>query len=179
MALLRYWINTSLDGFTADAEGRFDWTEPDAELLRFYDDQERELGAHLYGRRLYEAMSYWESPPEDREYGRIWRAADKVVYSRTLTSVHTGKTELVAEFDAADVAARKAAADRDLSIGGAELAAEALCAGLVDEIGLVVHPVVVGGGARALPADLRLDLSLLEERRLSRGVVHLRYRVRR
>lgn len=186
MAQLRYWINTSLDGFIADADGRFDWTEPDDELHAFFNDQERELGTHLYGRRLFEMMRYWETalelpdrPAVEQEFARIWQAADKVVYSRTLTSVDTARTSLVAELDVEDVRRRKEASDRDLSIGGADLAGQALRAGLVDEVGLVVHPVVVGGGTRALPADVRLDLALLEERRLSAGVVHLRYRVRR
>ncbi len=185
MAHLRYWINTSLDGYIADAAGSFDWGEPDPELHAFFNDQEREIGTHLYGRRLYETMRYWETaldqpdrPPVEVEYARIWQAADKVVYSRTLAPVDTRHTELVRDFDAQDVAQRKASADRDLSIGGAELAAVALRAGLVDEIGLVVHPVVVGGGTRTLPPDLHLDLALLKERRLPGGVVHLRYRVR-
>lgn len=185
MVRLRYWINTSLDGYIADAAGRFDWTEPDAELHAFFNEQEREIGTHLYGRRLYETMRYWESAheqpgqtPVEVDYGRIWQAADKVVYSRTLTDVDTRRTELVREFDADDVAQRKASADRDLSVGGAGLAAVALRAGLVDEVALVVHPVVVGGGTAALPAGVRLDLALVEERRLSGGVVHLRYRVR-
>jgi len=185
MAHLRYWINTSLDGYIADADGSFDWGAPDPELHAFYNEQERELGTHLYGRRLYELMRSWEAapeppdrPPVEAEYARIWQAADKVVYSRTLAGVDTRRTELVREFDADDVARRKASADRDLSIGGAELAAVAVRAGLVDEVGLVVHPVVVGGGTRALPQDVRLDLALLGERRLPGGVVHLRYRVR-
>lgn len=185
MAQLRYWMNTSLDGCIADAEGSFDWGEPDPELHAFFNEQERSLGTHLYGRRLYELMRFWETapdqpdrPPVQAEYARIWQAADKVVYSRTLAEVDTRRTELVRDFDAQDVARRKACADRDLSIGGAELAAVALRAGLVDEVGLVVHPVVVGGGTRALPRDVRLDLALLEERRLPGGVVHLRYRVR-
>ena len=185
MAHLRYWISTSLDGYIADAAGRFDWTEPDAELHAFFNEQERQIGTHLYGRRLYETMRYWETAgeqpdqtPVEVDYARIWRAADKVVHSRTLTAVDTQRTTLVHEFDADDVAARKASADRDLSIGGAGLAAAALRAGLVDEVGLVVHPVVVGGGTPALPRDVRLDLALVEESRLSGGVVHLRYRVR-
>ncbi|PWJ46968.1 Dihydrofolate reductase [Quadrisphaera granulorum] len=185
MGQLRYWINTSLDGFIADADGRFDWTEPDVELHAFFNDQERELGTHLYGRRLFAMMRYWETalelpdrPEVENEYARIWQAADKVVYSRTLTALDTPRTELVAEFDVDDVRRRKETSERDLSIGGADLAAQAIRAGLVDEIGLVVHPVMVGRGTRALPADVRLDLALLEERRLSAGVVHLRYRVR-
>ncbi|WP_299035232.1 dihydrofolate reductase family protein [uncultured Pseudokineococcus sp.] len=185
MALLRYWINTSLDGCIADSAGSFDWSEPDTELHAFFNDEERQIGTHLYGRRLYETMRYWESaheqpdqPPVGLDYARIWQAADKVVYSRTLAEVDTRRTELVRAFDADDVAQRKASADQDLSIGGAGLAAAALRAGLVDEIGLVVHPVVVGGGTAALPLGVRLDLDLVEERRFSGGVVHLRYRVR-
>ncbi|MGQ7296600.1 dihydrofolate reductase family protein [Quadrisphaera sp. KR29] len=184
MGLLRYWMNTSLDGFTADAEGRFDWTEPDAELHRFFNEQESQVGTHLYGRRLYEAMSCWETalelpgrPEVEHEYARIWQASDKVVVSRTLTRVSTARTELVRSLDPADVVRRKEASEADLSVGGPALGAAALRAGLVDEVGLVVHPVVVGGGTPFLPADLRLDLALLEERRLSGGVVHLRYRV--
>ena len=185
MARLRYWINTSLDGYIADSAGRFDWTEPDTELHAFFNEQERQVGTHLYGRRLYETMRYWESAleqpdqtPVEVDYAHIWRAAEKVVYSRTLTEVDTRRTQLVREFDADDVAERKASADRDLSIGGAGLAAVALRAGLVDEVALVVHPVIVGGGTAALPPDVRLDLALVEERRLSGGTVYLCYRVR-
>lgn len=185
MAQLRYWINTSLDGYIADAAGSFDWTEPDTELHAFFNDQERQIGTHLYGRRLYETMRYWETAheqpdqtPVEIDYARIWQAADKVVYSRTLAEVDTQRTELVREFDADDVAERKASADRDLSVGGAGLAAVALRAGLVDEVGLVVHPVIVGGGTPALPPGVRLTLALIEEYRLSGGVVYLRYRVR-
>lgn len=185
MAQLRYWINTSLDGYIADAAGSFDWTEPDPELHAFFNDQERQIGTHLYGRRLYEMMRYWETaheqpdqPPVELDYARIWQAADKVVYSRTLAEVDTQRTELVREFDADDVAERKASADRDLSIGGAQLAAVAMRAGLIDEVGLVVHPVIVGGGTPALPPGVRLDLALVEECRLPGGVVYLRYRVR-
>jgi len=168
----------------ADEQGNFDWAAPDDELHTFFNDFERPFGTHLYGRRLYQVMSFWETadrdpdlPPVERDYAQVWQAADKVVYSRTLAEVATARTRLEREFDPDAVRALKSAADRDLSVGGAGLAGSALQAGLVDECHLFLHPVIVGGGTQALPAGLRLDLELLAQEQIG-PVVHLHYRVR-
>jgi dihydrofolate reductase len=186
MPKLIYAMNTSLDGYINDEEGNFDWTEPDEELHRFFNELERPLGTHLYGRRLYETMSYWHDPPGDlteqpeyiRDFAEIWQETDNVVYSRTLESASTPRTRIESEFDPGAVRELKEAADADLSIGGPGLAAEALRAGLVDELHQVLHPVIVGGGTPWLPDGLRLDLELLEENRFPGGVVHLHYRAK-
>ena len=185
MGKLIYSAICSLDGYIADADGRFDWSAPDEEVHRFVNDLEREAGTHLYGRRLYEVMVAWEAPemladpsPVMRDYAGIWQAAEKVVYSRTLESVATARTRLERAFEPDAVRAMKAAADRDITVGGAELAGQALAAGLVDECHLLLSPVVVGGGTRALPDGVRLNLELLGERRFGNGVVHLHYGVR-
>jgi dihydrofolate reductase len=174
----------SLDGYTADEAGKFDWAAPDAELHAFVNDLERGVGTHLYGRRMYETMAVWETmdvsaePDVMRDYAGIWRAADKVVYSRTLAAVATPKTRIEREFDPEAVRRMKETAERDISVGGPGLAAHALRAGVVDEIQLVLVPVVVGGGTRALPDGLRADLDLLDERRFASGAVYLRYQSR-
>ena len=185
VAKLIYTMNASLDGYTEDEEGSFDWTEPDEEVHTFFNDLERPLGTHLYGRRLYETMLFWEDPeavegqPQYiREFGEIWRAADKVVYSGTLEAPSSASTRIERSFEPEAVRQMKAEAERDLAIGGPELAAQAFRAGLVDEVHLVLVPVVVGGGKRALPGDLRADLELLDERRFGNGAVHLHYRLR-
>jgi dihydrofolate reductase len=173
----------SLDGYVADADGRFDWSVPDDEVHAFVNDLERPVGTYLYGRRMYEVMAAWETmdapadQPITRDFAAIWREADKVVYSRTLETVATPRTRLERAFDPATVRRLKESADSDISIGGPGLAAEALAAGLVDECHLFLSPVVVGGGTNALPDGLRLDLELLGERRFGSGVVYLRYRV--
>ena len=185
MSKLVYSALASLDGFIEDAEGRFDWAAPDEEVHRFANDLERTIATHLYGRRLYETMAFWESPANTadgpavfQEYGEIWRAADKVVYSRTLETVATARTRIEREFDPAAVRQLKETTSGDLGIGGAELAAQAIEAGLVDEYQLFLMPVVVGAGKRALP-DARLNLELLDERRFAGGAVYLRYGVSR
>jgi dihydrofolate reductase len=184
MANLIYSAIASLDGFTADSNGNFDWAAPDEEVHTFVNDQERPVGTYLYGRRMYETMVYWEtaSTGDDqtapmREYARIWQAADKVVYSRTLDAVSSARTRLERKFDPDAVRRLKEAAERDVSVGGPGLAAHALAAGLVDECRLFLNPVAVGGGTRALPAGLHLELELLDEHRFGNGVVYLRYRV--
>ena len=184
MANLIYSAIASLDGFTADGNGDFDWAAPDEEVHAFVNDQERTVGTYFYGRRMYETMVYWETastgddqPAVVREYARIWQAADKVVYSSTLDAVSSMRTRLEREFDPDAVRQLKTAAGRDVTIGGPGLAAYALAAGLVDECHLYLNPVVVGGGTRALPAGLHLELELLDERRFGNGVVYLRYRV--
>jgi dihydrofolate reductase len=179
---LIYSALSSLDGYIEDAEGRFDWAAPDDEVHAFVNDLERPIATHLYGRRMYETMAYWESPANtadqsaaiQEEYGEIWRAADKVVYSRTLERASSAKTRIEREFDPAAIRQLKETASGDLSIGGPELAAHAIEAGLVDEYHLFLAPVVVGAGKRALP-DVRLNLELLDERRFGNGTVYLRY----
>ena len=184
MANLIYAAITSLDGYVADEDGRFDWSMPDEEVHGFVNDLERPLGTYLYGRRLYEVMVAWETmdlagePPVVRDYADIWRAADKVVFSRTLEQVSSARTRIEHDFDSAAVRQMKQAADREISVGGPELAGVALQAGLVDELHQFVNPVVVGGGKRFLPDRLKVRLELLDERRFANGVVHLHYRVR-
>jgi dihydrofolate reductase len=181
MGKLVYAAITSLDGYVADAGGGFDWAAPDEEVHAFVNELERPIGTYLYGRRMYDVMRYWESPPTDgdvsaveQDYARIWQAADKVVYSRTLTDVSTARTRLEPEFD--PDAVRQSRADADLGVGGAELAGQALAAGLVDEVHLFLSPVIVGGGIRSLADGLRVRLELLDEHRFDSGVVHLHYR---
>ena len=181
MAELIYTAIASLDGYVADEDGRFEWAAPDAEVHAFVNDLERPVGTYLCGRALYEVMKVWETidddAPEMRDYAQIWRAAQKVVYSTTLEEVAGERTRIEREFDPATVRAMKEAAGRDLSVGGPHLAAQALKAGLVDEIRLLLSPVIIGAGNAALPDGLRTDLELLEERRFGNGVVYLRYRV--
>jgi dihydrofolate reductase len=182
MAKLIYSIQTSLDGYINDEGGNFGWAAPGEEVHTFFNELERPVGTHLYGRRMYEMMSYWQDPPDlesqadyIRDYAQIWQGADKVVYSRTLDSASTPRTRVESEFDPGAVRQMKEAADADLSVGGALLAAEALRAGLVDLLDQVLYPVIVGGGTPWLPDGLRLDLELLAERRFADGAVHLRY----
>jgi len=184
MARLIYSAIMSLDGYTADADGRFEWAEPDEEVHAFVNELERPVGTYLYGRRMYETMRYWETahtlagePPVGLDYARIWQAADKVVYSRSLEDVSTARTRLERDFDPVAVREMKARSERDITVGGAELAAEAIGTGLVDEIHLIISPVLVGGGKKALSSPVRLQLELLDERRFGSGVVLLRYRV--
>jgi len=182
---LRYTAITSLDGYTADAQGSFDWAAPDEAVHSFVNDLERDIGTYLYGRRMYEVMQYWETAPTDdgqpsylADYARIWQATDKIVYSTTLDNVSTARTKLEPSFDPDTVRAMKEESERELSIGGPGLAASALCAGLVDHIGVIVVPAVVGGGTAFLPDGLRLDLELLDEHGFSDGAVYLAYRVK-
>ena len=180
MAELIYTAIMSLDGYVADEDGNFDWAQPDEEVHAFVNDLERPIGTYLYGRRLYEVMVAWETITDEqpfiRDYAQIWRAADKIVYSRSLESVASEKTRIERSFDADAIRQMKASADRDISVGGPTLAAEAIRVGLVDEIRLFLAPAVVGGGTRALPDDVRLKLELLDERRFDNGTVHLHYR---
>ena len=185
MAKLIYSAITSLDGYVADENGDFDWAAPDEEVHTFVNDLEGPVGTHLYGRRLYEVMVAWETmhtrgdqPPSVRDYARIWRAADKIVYSRTLETVSSARTRIERDFDSAAVRQMKASAERDLTVGGPELAARAIKAGVVDEYHLFLIPFVVGGGKQSLPNNVRLKLELLDERRFGNGVVHLHYRTR-
>jgi dihydrofolate reductase len=182
-AKLIYAAIASLDGYTADAAGTFAWAAPGPDVHAFVNDLERGAGTYLYGRRMYETMAVWETmdvsgePEVMRDYAEIWRAADKVVYSRTLAEASTPRTRIARDFDPAAVEELKAAAGRDLTIGGPGLAAHALRGGVVDEVQLFLVPTIVGGGTRALPDGLRTDLELLDERRFEGGVVYLRYRI--
>jgi dihydrofolate reductase len=184
MAKLIYLILASLDGYVADKDSKFDWAEPDEEVHAFVNDLARPVGTHLYGRGMYEVMTAWETldladePPVMKDYAEIWRAADKIVFSRTLESVSSAKTRLEREFDSAAIRRLKEQAGRDLAVAGPGLAAEAIKAGLVDELQLFLAPVIVGGGKRALPDDVRVDLELLDERRFGSGFVFVRYRAR-
>jgi dihydrofolate reductase len=185
MAKLIYSAIASLDGYVADEDGNFDWAVPDEEVHTFVNDLERPVGTHLYGRRMYETMVGWETDPTladrsplMRDFAEIWQAADKIVYSRTLERVTTARTRIERDFDPEAVRQMKAAAGHDLMVGGPDLAAQAIEAGLVDEWHLFVAPIVVGGGKQFLPNNVRLKLELLDERRFGNGMVHLRYRTR-
>lgn len=184
MANLIYLAISSLDGYIEDTHGSFDWSAPDEEVHRFVNDLVRSAGAFLYGRRMYETMMVWETDPGFaaespilRDFAEIWQAANKTVYSSTLQAVSTRKTRLERAFDPAAVKLLKETAGQDVFIGGPNLAAHAFRAGLVDECQLLLAPVIIGGGKPALPADVRLELELLEERGFSNGMVFLRYRV--
>jgi dihydrofolate reductase len=184
LARLIYSAIASLDGYVADEQGNFDWAEPDEEVHAFVNELERPVGTYLYGRRMYETMVYWEDPPDlaaqpavVRDFAAIWRAADKVVYSRSLEEVGSERTRIEREFDPEAVRRMKAGEGRDITVGGPGLAGQALAAGLVDECRLFLAPVLVGGGKAALPDGVRLRLELLEERRFGNGVVYLRHGV--
>jgi dihydrofolate reductase len=184
VARLVYSTQVSLDGYIEDRGGSFDFSEPDDEVHAYVNDSLRPIGTHLYGRRLYDVMVFWETVPDDdsvapvmRDFGRYWRDADKVVYSRTLDRVSSGRTTLEREFDADAVRRLKVSSERDLLVGGAELGSVALRAGLVDEVRLFVFPVLVGGGRPAFGDDVRARLRLRDERRFAGGVVHVRYDV--
>jgi dihydrofolate reductase len=182
MAKLTYLALASLDGYVADEDGKFDWAEPDEEVHAFVNDLARPVGTYLFGRRMYEVMLAWETlsladqPAVIADFAQIWRAADKVVYSRTLQAVSSARTRIEHDFDPEAVRQLKAAARRDVSIGGPTLAAGAFEAGLVDELQLFVAPIVVGGGKQSLADNVRLKLELLDERRFANGTVYLRYR---
>jgi dihydrofolate reductase len=184
MADLIYAAIASLDGYVADERGEFDWAAPDEEVHAYVNALERPVGTYLYGRRMYDTMVFWETegdgddePAVMHEYTGIWRAADKVVFSRTLDSPSSAHTRIEREFDPVAVRALVDAAARDVSIGGAEIAGQALAAGVVDQVHLIVVPVIVGGGTRALPDGVRLDLELVGDHRFASGFVHLHYRV--
>jgi dihydrofolate reductase len=182
MARLIYSAIASLDGYVADEDGDFDWAAPDEQVHAFVNDLERPVGSYLYGRRMYDTMVYWETadavadqPAVMLEFARIWQSADKIVYSRSLERTRSARTRIEREFDPDAIRVLKASAERDLTVGGAELAAQAFRAGLVDECQLFLAPVLVGGGTRALPDGVRLRLELLDERRFQSGMVFLRY----
>lgn len=182
MAELIYTAITSLDGYVADRNGNFNWSAPNEEVHAFVNDLERDLGTFLLGRRMYDVMAVWETmgapgdPPVIQDYAGIWKRADKVVYSSSLEGPLTSRTRIERTFDPAAVRAMKDATDGKMGIGGANLAGLAMAAGLVDECGFLINPVVVGGGLRALPDGLEARLELLDEHRFGNGVVYLRYR---
>ncbi len=184
MTKLIYSAIASLDGFVADEEGSFYWAVPDEEAHRFINDLERPIGTYLYGRRMYETMVFWEDPPDlagktpsMQDYARIWQAADKIVYSRTLAEASRARTRIEREFDPEVVRRMKQAGERDITVGGSELAGQALAAGLVDECSLLLAPILVGGGKQAFPDGVRLELELLGERRFGNGMVYVHYRI--
>ena len=183
MARLVYSAIASLDGYVEDEDGNFDWATPDGEVHAFVNDLHRPLGTYLYGRRMYETMDGWETDPSIaerspliRDFAALWQAADKIVYSRTLEAAPTARTWIERNFDPEAVRQMKASAGQDMLVGGPNLAAQAFGAGLVDECHLFVAPILVGGGKRSLPSDVRLELELLDERRFGGGTVYLRYR---
>ncbi len=183
MAKLIYSALGSLDGYFEDADGRFDWAAPGEEVHAFVNDLERPIGTYLYGRRMYETMVFWETASTAGEsavfgdYAGIWRAAEKIVYSRTLQAPSSARTRIEREFDPDAVRQLKLSSTADISVGGGDLAGQAIGAGLVDECHLFLCPIVVGGGKRTLPDDVRARLELLDERRFENGIVHLHYRV--
>jgi len=185
VANLIFVANTSLDGYTEDKDGKFDWTEPSEEVFRFVTNIVRATRTHLYGRRMYETMIVWETDPNlaavsplRRDFAEIWQAANKIVYSRTLETVSTRKTQLERTFDLEAIRQLKATGEHDILIGGPELAAHAFRAGLIDECHLFLVPILLGGGKPALPDNVRMELELLAERRFRNGTVYLRYRTR-
>jgi dihydrofolate reductase len=185
MAKLVYFTPTSLDGYIAGETGNFDWAAPDEEVLAFINDLERLIGMYLYGRKMYETMAIWETPdvipgrtPAMLGFARIWQAADKIVFSKSLETVSTRKTRLVREFDPQAVRDLKAQLPHDVSVGGPTLAAHAIRTGLVDEYHLLVVPIMLGGGKRVLPSNVCVKLDLLDERRFANGMVYLRYHTR-
>ena len=185
MAQLIYSAISSLDGYIEDSEGNFDWAMPDDEVHQFVNNLEREAGTHLYGRRMYETLMVWETDPTlsnesplMRDFAEIWQAADKIVYSKTLEVVSTRKTKIERDFDPEVIRQLKESSEHAILIGGADLAAHAFRAGLVDEYHVFLTPVIVGGGKPSLPGNVRLDLALLEERRFGNGMVFLRYQVK-
>ncbi|HEX6470500.1 MAG TPA: dihydrofolate reductase family protein [Streptosporangiaceae bacterium] len=184
MAKLIYSAIASLDGYVEDDKGRFEWAAPDEEVHAFVNDLERPIGLYLYGRRMYETMVFWETvdtggdqPAVMRDFAHIWRAADKIVYSRTLQTVSSARTRIERDLDVDAIHRLKETSGSDISIGGAELAGQAMAEGLVDELHLFLHPVIVGGGKKALPDGVHVPLQLVGERRFRSGVVHLHHRV--
>ena len=186
MANLIYSAIASLDGYIADVDGKFDWAEPDDEVHAFINDLGRPFGTYLLGRRMYEVLVYWEDPPAldqqpsyVREFAEIWQAAEKIVYSRTLETVSTATTRIERHFDPETIRQLKAQSERNITVGGPDLAAQAIRAGLVDEYELFVVPVVVGAGKQFFPNNARIELELLDERRFRNGTVFLHYRTRK
>lgn len=184
MARLLFATLASLDGYIADPEGNFDWAAPGEQVHAFVNDLMRSVGTHLYGRRTYDVMRYWDAPPASewsppavRDFAAIWQAADKVVYSRTLPEVSDRRARIERDFRPEQIRELKEGAVADLAIGGPELAAHAFRAGLVDDCHLFVVPWLVGGGTRAFPEGLREPLRLADQRRFDDGTVYLHYQL--
>lgn len=184
MAKLIYSMLQSLDGYTEDARGGFGWAAPDEEVHSYINELASPVGTYLYGRRMYETMVYWESahmipdlPRFVLDWARQWQAAEKIVYSRTLTELRSARTRIEREFAPDAIQRLKAESEHDITVNGPELAAQAIRSGLVDELQMILCPVVVGGGKRFFPEGVRLDLELLEERRFGNGIVVLRHAV--
>jgi dihydrofolate reductase len=185
VAKLIYSAITSLDGYIEDVDGNFGWAAPGEEVHCFVNDLQRPIGTYLLGRRMYDVMVYWETahaiagqPAFTLDFAKIWQAADKIVYSKTLKTASSARTRIERDFDAETVRRMKSTTGRDISVGGSDLAAQVIKAELVDEFHLIVAPVVVGGGKRSLPDGIFLKLELLDERRFGKGMVHLHYRTR-
>ena len=185
MHTVTYAMGASLDGYIVGPDGRFDWTEPDPEVFRFWIDEIRDVGVHLMGRRLYETMLYWETAGQDRalddaerEWTALWNPLPKVVFSTTLSTVE-GQARLASGGLAEEIARLRAEpGEGDIAIGGATLAAEAAALDLIDEYRAIVYPVLVGGGIPFFPRDeQRVDLELVETRTFNARFVYLRYRV--
>ena len=183
MAQLIYSAISSLDGYIEDADGNFDWAMPDEEVHTFINNLERSAGTYLYGRRMYEAMTVWETDPNvatdsplTQDFAQIWQAANKIVYSRTLAAASTRNTQLERNFNPEAIRQLKKTVQHDIAIGGPELASQAFQSELIDECHLFITPIIVGGGKQSLPDDVKLELELLEERRFDNGMVFLRYR---
>jgi len=184
MAHLIYSAILSLDGYIEDADGNFDWAMPDEEVHKFINDLERDVGTYLYGRRMYEMMTIWETDPEfaaesplTQDFAKIWQAAEKIVYSETLESASTRKTKIERNFDPESIQQLKKTAGQNIAIGGSGLAAHVFRAGLIDELHLFLTPIIVGGGKKSIPLNIRLELELMDERRFGNGTLFLRYRV--
>jgi dihydrofolate reductase len=185
MAKLIYGTIASLDGYIADEQGNFEWGEPGDEVHAFVNDLEGRIGTYLYGRKMYEVMVYWETADQqpdqskvERDYTELWKAAEKIVFSKTLENVASERTRIERDFDPDAIRKMKEIADRDISVSGPELAAQALKAGLVDEFHVFIAPIIVGGGNRALPDHVTLELELLDERRFANGMVYLHYSIK-
>jgi dihydrofolate reductase len=185
VAKLIYSAIASVDGYVADEDGKFDWAEPDEEMHAFVNELERPVGTYLYGRRMYGVLAAWENVelltderPVIREYAKIWQAAEKIVYSKTLEAASSSRTRIERDFDVDALRQLKLGAARDISVGGPHLAAQAFAAGLVDELHLYLSPIVVGGGNRALPDGVRVELELRGERRFGNGFAHVHYGVK-
>jgi dihydrofolate reductase len=183
MVQLIYSVIASADGYVEDAAGTFDWAAPSEDLLSFINDLERPVGTYLYGRRMYQTMRYWETAgtvpdqsPSFREFTSIWQSAEKIVFSKTMESAPSARTRIERNFDPDAVRQLKSTTERDMTVGGADLAGQAIKAGLVDELQLILVPVIVGAGKQALPAGVRSDLELLNTRQFACGAVYLRYR---
>ncbi|MGH2362156.1 MAG: dihydrofolate reductase family protein [bacterium] len=182
MAKLIYTALTSLDGYVADKNGKFDWAEPDEEVHTFVNDLLRPVGTHIYGRRMYEVMAAWQTMQTRGQaqfianFADLWRSAEKVVYSTSLEVASTPRTWIERVFDPEAIRLMKASAQRDLTISGPTLAAHAFRADLVDDCHLFIAPIMVGGGLSAFPRDVLLHLALQQERRFSNGTVYLHYR---